>query len=331
MNVKRTKRREQILPVVALCLLVTLFVTAQERNEWKSVRRGLNNQDLNSVIFTDARRGWIGGDAGTVLRTQDGGATWTRQTVAGVEAGINDIYFRGRDDGLFLAANGIYTTPDGGATWREARRFAPAEFDGAFPELYSVRFANKRRGWVVGSVSRRDTVVDSLLLRTEDGGASWVRDRAPAREELINLDFVNAERGWVVGAAGTILRTADGGRTWKQLRLGTNAGLYSVNFRNERVGWAVGERGTILRTTDGGDSWFPVQVSLRSTLLSVRFVNDDDGFIVGRGGVILRTTDGGRTWARQPSGTTQNLYSLFVDKRNAWAVGGDGLVLQYER
>ena len=70
---------------------------------------------------------------------------------------------------------------------------------------------------------------------------------------------------------------------------------------------------------------------MRTTLLSVKFVNDDEGWIVGRGGVILRSEDGGQTWLQQDSGTRQNLYALFFDKKLGWAVGGDGLVLRYER
>jgi photosystem II stability/assembly factor-like uncharacterized protein len=63
----------------------------------------------------------------------------------------------------------------------------------------------------------------------------------------------------------------------------------------------------------------------------VQFASEDEGWIVGRGGTILRSGDGGRTWVRQESRTKQHLYALFVDKKSGWAVGGDGIVLQYER
>jgi photosystem II stability/assembly factor-like uncharacterized protein len=63
----------------------------------------------------------------------------------------------------------------------------------------------------------------------------------------------------------------------------------------------------------------------------VRFANDEDGWVVGRGGVILRTEDEGDTWVQQESRTRRNLFALFVDKDNCWAVGGDGLVLAYKR
>jgi len=53
--------------------------------------------------------------------------------------------------------------------------------------------------------------------------------------------------------------------------------------------------------------------------------------IVGRGGIILRSGDGGRTWVEQESTTKQNLFALFINKKNGWAVGADGLILRYER
>ena len=52
---------------------------------------------------------------------------------------------------------------------------------------------------------------------------------------------------------------------------------------------------------------------------------------MGRGGVILRSGNRGQTWIEQQSGTKQNLYALYVDKKNGWAVGSNGLLLKYER
>lgn len=317
--------------LLSLCAAAASAAAALDRvSGWRAVRHGLAEKDLNAVYFVDSKRGWIAGDDGFVSRTEDGGETWARQSVATTDA-VNDVYFRNRDDGFLLAGNRIFGTRDGGEHWRGVSRFPPQFFNGGLPELYSIRFAGKKKGWVVGSVSRREKVTDSLLLYTNDGGISWETAPVPVHVELIHIDFANDERGWIVGAGGTILHTVDGGATWTQQRSNTTATLYHVDFRNNRVGWAVGERGTVLRTTDGGDTWFPVTLPVRATLLSVQFTSDDDGWIVGRGGTILRTGDAGRTWIRQESTTTQNLYALDTDKKNNWAVGGDGLVLQYER
>ena len=303
---------------------------AAQGEGWRTVRQGVAGRDLNAVHFVDSRRGWAGGDGGLVLRTEDGGRTWEPQSL-GTSDGVNDIYFRDREDGYVLAGNRVFTTEDGGRAWRRSGEFLPGAFDGALPELYSVRFTSKRKGWVVGSVSRRDVVTDGLLLSTDDRGASWARQPSPSRSELIHLDFDGDKKGWIVGASGTILHTRDGGRTWSRQNSGTKVTLYHVEFNGDERGWAVGERGTILRTTNGGQTWLSIAPPVRTTLLSVEFPEDDEGWIVGRGGVILRSDDGGRTWIRQESRTRQNLYALFMEDERGWAVGGDGTILQYER
>lgn len=297
---------------------------------WVAEQRGQKGKDLIAVYFVDSKRGWAGGDGGFILHTEDGGRIWAQQRIATTE-NINDIYFRNREDGYLLAGNRIFVTDDSGQTWREGARFQPATFAGAEPELYSVRFTSKKKGWAIGSVSRRDRVVDSLVLHTSDGGISWQRQRVPTKDEVIHLDFAGDKHGWIVGASGVVLRTTDGGETWTKQTSNTTATLYHIDFRNERLGWAVGSGGTIISTADGGETWRAVASPVRATLLNVAFINEDDGWAVGRGGVILRSGDGGRTWVRQESGTKSNLYGLFVDSKRGWVVGGDGYILQYER
>ena len=58
------------------------------------------------------------------------------------------------------------------------RIFLPKEFDGADVELYSVRFSSKKKGWVVGSVSKRERVIDSILVYTDDGGGNMAQTSA---------------------------------------------------------------------------------------------------------------------------------------------------------
>lgn len=322
------------LPTVIASLVIALpFLlvgSAKAQTGWVPTQVGVKGQDLNTVYFLDGKRGWVGGDEGYLSRTDDGGQSWVPQSV-GTKNAINDIYFRDKEAGFLLAGNTIFVTRDNGTRWDVARSFLPAEFDGAEVELYSVRFSSKKKGWVVGSISKRDRVVDSILVYTENGGETWTRQRAPSRTELIHIDFVSDKRGWIVGEGGTILFTRDEGQTWSRQTSGTTATLYHIDFRDDKRGWAVGERGTILRTDNGGESWDAVILSVKSTLLSVQFLNDDDGWAVGRGGMILLTEDKGRTWIQQDSKTKQNLYALNFNKKIGWAVGGDGTVVRYEK
>lgn len=320
----------QSILLAALFIVIGAAVNCFAQEGWVLTRVAPVGLDLNTVYFLDSKRGWVGGDKGFLSRTDDGGKTWVQQVVGTTDA-INDIYFRDKEDGFLLAGNTIFMTRDSGTRWSEARRFLAREFDGANVELYSVRFPNKKRGWVVGSVSRGDKIIDSILINTEDGGDTWQRQKAPSRLELIHLDFDNEKRGWIAGAGGTILKTDDGGLSWYKQNSGMTGTIYHVDIRNEKRGWAVGERGLIVRTTDGGQSWEAVKGQTRSTLLSVEFLNDDDGWAVGRGGTILRSGDGGRTWVQQESSTKQNLYALHFNKKVGWAVGADGIVLRYEK
>ncbi len=326
-RLRRTSIVTGLLLVGFMCL--SAHVGAQQG--WVMTRLGAGAQDLNAVFFLDAKRGWTAGDGGQVWRTEDGGRSWTSQRL-GLNDSVSDLYFRDKEDGYLLVGSRILTTADGGTSWHEARRFLATEFDGAEPELYSVRFTGKKKGWIVGNLSRGDRVVDSLVLATTDGGVTWQRQTVPARTELIHLDFVGDKRGWIVGDKGTILYTEDGGTSWSRQRVDTSATLYHVDFLDEDRGWVVGERGTVMRTLDGGQVWLPVLLTVaRGTLLSVGFVNEDDGWVVGRGGVILRSGDGGRTWVQQESGTKQHLYALAMNKKRGVAVGSNGLVLQYDR
>lgn len=329
---KQNKPRQSIpaQPIIVVLFLIVLALPTRSQQGWVSTQVAPPGQDLNTVYFLDDKRGWVGGDNGFLSRTEDGGQSWVKQVVQ-TTAAINDIYFRDKDAGFLITGNAIFATYDNGVRWSEVRRFLPGEFDGAEVELYSVRFSSKKKGWVVGSVSKRERVVDSILLYTDNGGETWQRQRAPSRLELIHIDFANDKRGWITGAEGTILATVDGGQTWTRQESGTKATIYHVDFRSDKRGLAVGERGAILRTLDAGVTWTPIAAKTRSTLLNVQYVSDEYGWAIGRGGTILRTDDGGLTWIEQESGTKQNLYGLYFIKKTGWAVGGDGMLLRYEQ
>lgn len=328
-SVMRKKTKSGLaLAFAGVCFLSGLVGYAQ--SGWTYSRITSSGKDLNAVFFVDSKHGGVGGDNGFIAYTEDAGASWTERPL-GSDHSVNDIYLVSKDNGFALAGGSIFETSDGGRSWHETHKFLPAEFDGATPELYSLRFNGKKRGWVVGSASRGDIIVNSILALTRDGGATWQVLHAPTNQELIHIDFVDEKRGWIVGAGGAILHTEDAGESWRRQNSETSATLYHVDFRNAKQGWVVGERGIILRTEDGGQSWSKIDSPVRSTLLSVQFINEDDGWIVGRGGVILRSGDGGRTWIEQASGTKRNLYALFIDKKNGWAVGGDGLIARYQR
>lgn len=315
----------------ALALFTFVFIfagAATAQLGWKHGKVKANG-DLVTVFFTSEQNGWIAGDSGYLASTNDGGKNWNKYPLNTTED-INEIYFRNDDNGYLVAGKKMFITRDGGRSWDETRLYRTGDFKTFIPEFLSIRFVDKKRGFVIGSLlNASDIVVDSLLMRTEDGGDTWQRILVPSKLELFDMASDGSSRIWIVGDKGVILASTDGGVTWRVQASGVTRALYNVDFRDEHEGYAVGGGGTILRTENGGSNWIKVATNFPGTFMRVDFADDKNGWIVGHGGTILRSSDRGKTWVKQDSKTNENLYGLYIVKKYGWAVGGDGTVLEY--
>lgn len=311
-----------------------LYVVDLSAQSIWTLQRSIIRGDLVAVFFTSSDKGWVAGDGGYLASTNDGGQTWTKYPLNTTED-INEIYFRNDDNGYLVAGRKMFITRDAGKTWQETRIYRSGEFGTGTPEFLSIRFSDKKHGYAIGSVLRQskdeDIVVDSLLMRTDDGGDSWQRITVPTKTELFHLDFSGNSHGWIVGDGGVILASTDNGITWTKQTSGTTLPLYNVDFRDDNDGYVVGKTGTILRTANGGSTWEKVSTNFTETFMRVDFADDKNGWIVGYKGDILRSNDKGKTWIRQESNTREHLYGLYMDKKYGWAVGASGVILQYKK
>lgn len=311
-------------------LFLAAFQSSAAGQVWKVHPSDIKG-DLVAIYFTTAAKGFVAGDAGYLASTNDGGKTWRKYDLKTTED-INEIYFRNEENGYLVAGRKLFITSDGGSSWRETVLFRPADLRNNTPTFLSIRFADKKRGLAIGSIlNSKGNVIDSLVMRTGDGGETWQRVQVPSKAELFHLDFNGSSHGWIVGDHGLILATTDGGASWKVQSSGTELALWNVDFRDDYEGYAVGEAGTILRTENGGTTWEKVNTPYRNNLMRVDFADDKNGWIVGHGGTILRSGDRGKTWVRSESNTTKSLYGLYIVKRYGWAVGKGGLILEYQR
>jgi photosystem II stability/assembly factor-like uncharacterized protein len=69
---------------------------------------------------------------------------------------------------------------------------------------------------------------------------------------------------------------------------------------------AVGQRGHVVVSNDNGATWKQSPVPVSSDLTAVFFVDDRQGWAVGHDGVILHSADGGDTWQLQLDGRKVN-------------------------
>jgi len=72
--------------------------------QWFPVSSGTTN-NLNGAYLLDSGTGLIVGDAGTILKTTDAGATWTPLT-SGTTTALHEVYLFDPDQGIAVGDQG---------------------------------------------------------------------------------------------------------------------------------------------------------------------------------------------------------------------------------
>jgi len=281
--------------------------------------------DFNAVHMADSYRGFAVADDGVILKTEDGGRTWTHQASGTTEdlLGVDAL-----DEYTAYAvgeANTLLRTDDGGRSWRDPRRY-PGGHSSAVV-LTDVYLLSGDTAVVVGGTARSSQYelygYVATYLRTTDGGISWTTPSYPADLERINsVDFVDDQVGIAVGGClsyspyyGTytissiVTRTFDGGITWVKEESPFDIGpepygiepwgmrVWDVAFYDEvHAAIVAGEGVPIALSSDEGGSWSTTNGSICGfEEQSITYVDADTLVAVGQGSVI-RSTDGGLRW-----------------------------------
>jgi hypothetical protein len=173
---------------------------------------------------------------------------------------------------------------------------------------------------------------NGTVVRTTNGGITWLQVDCGTLTDLYSVDFIDQLHGWIAGNNGTIRRTTDGGKSWAASCVPVLAACFSIEFVDQFNGWAVGDCGTILRSMDGGATWQRLSEGLTGTLTAVLFSAEATGWICGESGLVLSTTNGGTTWTRDFVGTTNDLSALCIDVAGGVRIAGSGgTLLRHQR
>jgi photosystem II stability/assembly factor-like uncharacterized protein len=283
---------------------------------------------LNDVCFPSRSRGYAVGEAGTIMRTTDGGRTWQQLG----DAPFMDLYgvhFLNDDVGWAVGQFGYaLKTTNGGQSWEQLATPAFGQ------TLYATYWIDQNKGWIVGQ--------GGTILSTNDGGQNWnfhAPQEGPAGT-LYDVRFqADGVTGYIVGEKGTVLMTFDGA-TWNYSYASTNDALYGIGTAPDGSAWLVGLNSVIRKLDPGSMSWngqnpgFIDDIDTaeredlrRVTLRAVEFIDPNRGYIVGNTGTMLRTMDGGNTWTPIEGGTIRELLSIdFFDEDLGAAVGRNGVI-----
>lgn len=308
------------------------------------------------IFFINNQTGWAVTWGGTILKTNNGGSSWTEQN-SGTIQDLTEVQFIDDQTGWIVGLGGtILKTTDGGETWQS--QVPPTSVN-----LFDAHFTDLQTGWAVGEYG--------TILKTSDGGITWqTQNSGLTTQMLFGVYFIDNQTGWAVGWHGVIRKTTDGGMTWQSAYTGsvnnyfqtvfftesqtgwvatsngdilktTNGGatwqnqlsatvygIWELQFLDNQTGWAVGEQGSILKTTDGGSTWQLLTQNIFRLLFSVHFTDSQTGWAAGVYGQIYRTTDGGLSWENQAKMYEKSLRGIhFTDSQTGWAVGDSGTIL----
>lgn len=267
--------------IIAALLYAGLFVKA-DAVVGKVAPKAIERRDS---FFSVAAPGtgiiWAAGTNGKVVRSEDGGASWARQTTPG-NGNLQGIEAWDAQRAVAVGNGGlIIVTGDGGKKWEQAK--VPELADTV--KLLRVRIFDNT-AWAMGEFG--------ALFSSKDHGASWARALPEKDLGWNDVAFVGAN-GCLVGEFGTIMRTTDGGANWQPVATENKTSLMALAFRDAQHGVAVGLSGTVMVTNDGGASWTPLPKSTKEHLYSVIW-DEQRWLAVGDKGVMLTAEAPAAAW-----------------------------------
>ncbi len=353
---RSTRAALMVLLVVVECCSWTVFPALLVAQEWEQVQippppDGFADYWLEVFFLpSNPRYGWIVGMNRHIIRTTDGGRTWTRSSAPGRVAQLapgfssadflEGVMFADSLVGYVSGPAGVFKSTDGGATWRTVG-------DSTMNNVWGIWVAS-RDTVMVGVGGCELLVIDSMTVesgaqrfyRTTDGGTTWsvFRGREPF-SSLADITLLSSRGLGYASSSGRIWRTLDGGVTWDIFARTRNAQSLSDRPWQEEIS-VVGntflvptaggncetrdiQTGSARMSTDGGATWREIITGVN--MFGCFLLNESTGWACGDNARVIRTADGGRTWELRNCGIPDDVNiddMWFVNDTTAWAVGG---------
>jgi photosystem II stability/assembly factor-like uncharacterized protein len=199
---------------------------------------------LTAVFFVDGKTGWAVGHWGVVMRTDDGGETWSLQRCdTSVDQPLFSVWFRDRQRGYAVGLWSLMiSTLDGGKTWTQVKLPLPPGGKKVDRNLFKI-FANRMGTLFVAAEQ-------GMVLRSHDG-ENWSYADTGYKGSFWTGIVLNNGTLLVGGLRGTIYRSTDDGRTWRESKSDFRSSITDFAETGGKV-YAAGLDGVFLESTDGG-------------------------------------------------------------------------------
>jgi photosystem II stability/assembly factor-like uncharacterized protein len=194
-------------------------------------------------------------------------------------------------------------------------------FDMSFPKGQS------NVGFAVGSDQTFGG--NGIILKTTDGGSSWVKISADTIPGLKAVCFISPEVGYAGGFQNFFMETTDGGNFWVKKVVAPKLWYFNnIEFWNADTGIVVSFPSSVYYTTDGGSTW-SISIGLKHNVEDVCFVDANTLFLAGSDETIYKSTNGGFIWSKVYGGIAlKSFLSVdFYNQNYGMVCGEDGKVM----
>lgn len=186
--------------------------------------------------------------------------------------------------------------------------------------LAAIQFVTPTIGYIAGT--------RGLILKTTDGGNSWITKTTGLSSQLNCVYFINAQTGIAAGSFGRIVRTTNGGDSWTQLTSPTGYMLDAISFANSTVGYISGANCVLLKTEDAGLTWTKKGSTEVGAYWDCYFFNATTGIVLNMNYNIRKTTNSGDNWNNVYIPPMDLSGLSFINSTTGFACGSDGLIVK---
>jgi photosystem II stability/assembly factor-like uncharacterized protein len=217
---------------------------------WNSSTFPEENIFSQCILFQDSLNGWMGGKPYPIVRTTDGGNSWTEAEIDSSDFSNFPVYdiqfynskFGYASGGVVDCCGIIWWTNNGGDNW---------------------------------------SVIDTPFVAPEPIYQLYTKDS-------LNVLGVGGDfESWGFGVG--MIRTSNGGVSWEFEYIGITGVAWDIDFRADYEAWApLGGEQRLIYSLDAGSTWTPISTPDSAMILKMVFPDSLHGFGVGMEGAIIK-------------------------------------------